>query len=129
MKLPKDLLSGIYTKPRIFLCEVDKERICQLETTNTSATLKFNSYSELSFEVGRTYNNLVTGETLVNPYYDKIEAVRLIEVEKFGYFEIQGPELISDGIKEAKNITAYSLEYTLSTKSKICFTEFSALRF
>ena len=116
MRLPKDWITGMYTKPRIFLCNPDKERICQLETTNTSATLKFNSYSELSFEVGRTYNNIVTGETLTNPHYDKIEAVRLVEVDGLGYFEIQGPELVSDGIKEAKNVTAYSLEYTLSTK-------------
>lgn len=116
MKLPTDLISGNYIKPRIFLCEVDKERICQLETTNTSAALKFNSYSELSFEVGRIYNDVVSGDTLVNPHYDKIEALRLIEIDGLGYFEIQGPELISDGIKEAKNVTAYSLEYTLSTK-------------
>ena len=42
--------------------------------------------------------------------------MRLIELEGFGYFEIQGPEIISDGIKEIKNVTAYSLEYTLSQK-------------
>lgn len=116
MLLPHDLLLGNYIKPRIFLCEVDKERICQLETTNTSGSLKFNSYSELSFEVGRIYNDLITGETKVNPYYDKIEAIRLVELENLGYFEIQGPEIIGDGIKEIKNITAYSLEYTLSQK-------------
>ena len=116
MVLPRDLLTGRYTKPRLFLCEVDKERICQLETTNTNGTFKFNSYSELSFEVGRTYNDLITGEAKVNPYYDRIEAVRLIELENIGYFEIQGPELNGDGIKETKEITAYSLEYTLSQK-------------
>lgn len=116
MLLPHDLLLGNYIKPRIFLCEVDKERICQLETTNTSGSLKFNSYSELSFEVGRIYNDLITGETKVNPYYDKIEAIRLVELENLGYFEIQGPEIVGDGIKEVKNITAYSLEYTLSQK-------------
>lgn len=116
MRLPKDILSETYIKPRLFLCEVDKERICQLETTNTNAALKFNSYSELSFDVGRIYNNTTTGETTVNPFYDKIEAVRLIELENFGYFELQGPELISDGINETKSCTAYSLEYTLSQK-------------
>ena len=116
MRLPKNILSGNYTKPRIFLCETDKEKICQLETTNTSGSFKFNAYSELSFEVGRFYNDIITGKTLVNPYYDKIEALRLIYLENIGYFEIQGPELIGDGIKEAKNITAYSLEYTLSQK-------------
>lgn len=116
MRLPRDLLSGNYTKPRLFLCETDKTKICPLETTNTSGAFKFNSYSELSFEVGRVYNDAITGRKLVNPFYDKIEAPRLIFLENFGYFELQGPELNSEGIKETKACTAYSLEYTLSTK-------------
>ena len=116
MRLPRNILSGNYTKPRLFLCEPDKERICQLETTNTNGSFKFNSYSELSFEVGRVYNDILTGNTKINPYYDKIEALRLIELEDFGYFELQGPELISDGIKEAKSCKCYSLEYILSQK-------------
>ena len=117
MRLPRNLLSpGTYAKPRIFLCETNKERICQLETSNTKGSFKFNSYSELSFEVGRFYNDIITGEVLINPYFDKVEALRLIELEDIGYFEIQGPELTGDGIKESKNITTYSLEYTLSQK-------------
>lgn len=117
MRLPKSLINpDIYTKPNFYLCEADKTRICQLETVNTNGTFRFNSYSEISFEVSRIYNDLITGISKVNPFYDKIEALRLIEVENIGYFEIQGPELKSDGIKEAKSITAYSLEYTLSQK-------------
>ena len=116
MKLPKDILSNTYTKPRIFLCETDKTRVCQLETTNTKASLKFKAYSELSFDVGRVYVDSESGSTLVNPFYDKIEAVRLVELEGFGFFELQGPELTSDGIEEKKSCTAYSLEYTLSQK-------------
>ena len=116
MRLPQDILSGIYTKPRIFLCETNKEKICQLDTTDTKASLKFNTYSELSFEVSRVYNDMLQGFNKINPFYDKIESPRLILLENFGYFEIQGPELNSDGIKETKNVTAYSLEYTLSTK-------------
>ncbi len=117
MRLPKSLINpDIYIKPNFYLCETDKTRMCQLETVNTNGTFKFNSYSEISFEVSRTYNDLITGVSKVNPFYDKIEALRLIEVENIGYFEIQGPDLSSDGIKEAKSITAYSLEYTLSQK-------------
>ena len=117
MRLPQNLLSpGTYTKPRLFLCETDKTKICQLEVSELNGSFKFNSMSELSFEVARIYNNIVTGETKVNPFYDKIEALRLIYLEGFGYFELQGPELVSDGIKEAKSCTAYSLEYTLSQK-------------
>ena len=116
MRLPKDLLSGNYTKPRLFLCETNKDKICQLETTNTNGAFKFNSYSELNFEVARIYNDIVTGETKINPFFDKIESPRLIYLENFAYFELQGPDHDSDGIKESKTCTCYSLEYTLSTK-------------
>lgn len=116
MRLPKDVLSGNYTKPRIFLCETNKEKVCQLDTFNTSGSFKFNSYSELSFEVARVYNDMITGQTKVNPNFDKIESPRLIYLENLAYFELQGPGLDSDGIKESKSCAAYSLEYTLSTK-------------
>ena len=116
MKLPKDLLTDAYKKPRLFLCEVDKQKICQLETTNLQGSFKFNSYSELSFTVSRMYTNIVTGKTSLNPYYDKIEGLRLVYLEDFGYFELQDPEDTSDGIHGQKNMTAYSLEYTLSQK-------------
>ena len=117
MELPRDILSpGLYVKPRLFLCNTNKERICKLDTTDTRGTFKFNSYSELSFVTARVYNDLMTGETRVNPFFDKIEALRLIEIEDIGYFELQGPELTSNGIEEKKSCTAYSLEYTLSQK-------------
>lgn len=116
MRLPRNILSGNYTRPRLFLCETNKEKITQLDITNLNGSFKFNSMSELSFEVGRTYNDLLTGATKTNPFYDKVEALRLVYLENFGYFELQGPELTGDGIKEAKSCTAYSLEYTLSQK-------------
>lgn len=116
MVLPYDILSQNYIKPRLFLCEVDKKRICELETIELKGSFKFNAYSELTFTVPRTYTNMITGKTDINPYYDKIEALRLVYLEGFGYFEIQDPEIISDGIREVKNITAYSLEYRLSQK-------------
>lgn len=116
MKLPFDLLSSTYKRPNIYLCETDKTKICQLEPIEMSASFKFNSYSELTFTVGRTYINMITGETQVNPFYNKLEALRLVYLDGFGYFEIQDPEIVSDGIKEVKNITAYSYEYTLSQK-------------
>lgn len=114
--LPYDLLSGTYLKPHLTLCETDKSKICQLDTTSMKGTFKFNSYDELSFTVGRTYTNMNTGETQVNPFYDKIEGLRLVYLDGFGYFEIQEPEISSDGIKEVKNVTAYGYEYTLAQK-------------
>ena len=91
MRLPKNVLTNTFRKLNVYLCETDKTKICKLETSNMQASLKFNSYSELSFEVGRTYNDNFTGETKINPFYDKIEALRLVYLEGFGYFEIQGP--------------------------------------
>ena len=116
MRLPKDIITHNYTKPRVFLCQPNKEKICQLDVTDLTGSFKFNSYSEITFEVARTYNDFFTGEMRVNPHYDEIEAFRLIYLEHFGYFELQGPELTSDGIKETKLCTAYSLEYILSQK-------------
>ena len=116
MNLPRNILSGTHTKPRLFLCETDKTRIATLQNSNLSGSFKFNTYSELSFETPRVYNDVMSGETKVFPFYDKIEAVRLVELEDFGFFELQAPELIGDGIKESKSCTAYSLEYTLSQK-------------
>lgn len=116
MKLPRDLISGIYTKPNLYLCETDKTKICRLETTEMSGSFKFNSYSELSCTISRTYTDMITGEQKINPFYDKIEALRLLYLEGFGYFEIQDPEIVSDGIQEVKNLTAFSLEYSLSQK-------------
>ena len=116
MRLPKNILTKTAIRPRFFLCDTDKQRICELEPIAPSASLKFNAYSELSFEIPRVYMDVTSGTTSVNPFYDKVEAIRLIELENWGYFELQGPELVSDGIKESKSCTAYSLEYTLSQK-------------
>lgn len=116
MRLPYDLLSQSYKKPDIYLCDVDKSPMCKLNATGARGSFKFHSYSELSFETSRTYLDSITGETRINPFYDKIETPRLIKLDGFGYFEIQGPELTGNGIKESQTVTAYSLEYTLSTK-------------
>ena len=116
MKLPFDLLTQSYTKPHLFLCETDKTKICELQTIEMSGTFKFNAYNELQFSIGRTYTNIITGKTEVNPFYDKIEALRLVYLSGFGYFEIQEPEIVSDGIEEKKNVTAYGLEYSLAQK-------------
>ncbi|MBQ8570285.1 MAG: hypothetical protein IJ444_02105 [Kiritimatiellae bacterium] len=116
MRLPFDLLSQNYVRPRLYLCEVNKDIICELDPISMSGSFKFNAYSELTFTIGRTYTNMITGETQINPFYDRLEALRLVYLQGFGYFEIQDPEIVSNGIREVKNITAYSLEYTLSQK-------------
>ena len=116
MILPKDLLSESYRKPKVILCQTNKDKVCQLDATGLTGTFKFNSYSEISFNVASIYHDLITGEQKRTPYYDYIEGLRLIYLEGFGYFQLQNPELYSDGVQEYKQINAYSLEYTLSQK-------------
>ena len=109
MVLPQDLLSKSYTKPKVILCQTNKENICQLDATELSGTFKFNSYSEISFNVASVYQDLITGETKPTPYYDYIEGLRLVYLEGFGYFQLQNPELYSAGIKDYQSLTAYSI--------------------
>lgn len=115
MRLPKDLF-GTYTKPKIFLCETDKQKMCMLNTTDTHASLKFNTYSELTFNIDRTYIDTLTGNKQTHLFYDSIEHPRLILLDNIGYFQIQAPDMSYDGFKESKTITAYSSEYALSQK-------------
>ena len=121
MRLPYDLLKSTYVAPKVFLCETDKTKICELNTIGLKGTFKFNSYSEISFDVPRILLDTITGESYIHPYYDKIEAVRLVHLPGFGYFEIQDPNINSDGIQEIKSINAFSLEYTLSQKYLVNF--------
>ena len=114
--LPQNILTNTYNKPDIYLCEVDDARICKLNTTDTKLSLKFNSLSELSFNLDRTYIDTLTGEKKVHMHYDKIEHPRQILVSDVGYFQIQGPDMSSDGLRESKTVTAYSSEYALSQK-------------
>ena len=116
MRLPKNLLTGTYVKPKIFLCEADKQKMGILNTTDTKVSLKFNSYSELSFNIDRTYIDALTGNKNTHLFYDRIEHPRLILLNNIGYFQIQTPDMSSDGFKESKTITAYSSEYALSQK-------------
>ena len=115
MRLPKDLF-GAYTKPKIFLCETDKQKMGVLNTTDTHVSLKFNTYSELTFNIDRTYIDTLTGNKQTHLFYDRIEHPRLILLDNIGYFQIQAPDMSSDGFKESKTITAYSSEYALSQK-------------
>ena len=116
MRLPKDLLSDTYKTPKVILCQTNKDKICQLDVNDLNGTFKFNGYSEISFNIPSIYHDLITGEQKRTPYYNYIEGLRLVYLEGFGYFQLQDPELYSDGIQEYKQLNAYSLEYSLSQR-------------
>lgn len=122
MRLPKNILSGTCKPPKVFLCQVDKTILGGLNPINFNGTFKFNSYHEISFELDRTYIEYTTGEYKVNPLYKFVTAPRLIYVVGFGYFEIQQSGIVSDGLREYKEVVAYSSEIILSTKYLDLFT-------
>lgn len=116
MRLPRDLLSGEYIAPDVFLCQTDKEIISKIQVLNLQGTFKWAQYSEISCTIPRIYIDETSMEETLHPAYDLVEGLRLIYLDGFGYFQIQEPTLSTDGIREVKEITAFSSEYMLSQK-------------
>ena len=101
--------------PRVFLCTTGKKIIGELPAFNRQLNAKWNSYSEFSFEIQRTYVDMITGETKIHSLYDKVEAPRNILVEGLSYFSLQDIDDTSND-NDIKSITAFSLEYATSNK-------------
>ena len=102
--------------PRVFLCTTGKKVIGELPAANRQLNAKWgSSYSEFSFEIPRTYVDIIDGETKIHPLYDKVEAPRNILVENLSYFCLQDIDDTSSD-NDIKNVTAFSLEYVASNK-------------
>lgn len=112
--ISKDYLNNP-TPPDIFLCNTHKKKIGQLPAYSRSGNFKWNTYSEIQFEIDRTYVDIIDGETKIHPLYDKVEAPRNIYVRNIGYFALQDIDDTSSD-KDSKSVTAFSLEYTTSNK-------------
>lgn len=114
MYLPSNLFKD-YTPMPVYLCQPDKTIIGELQTFDFDGTLKFNTYSEIQFSVARTYNDVITGKTFENPYYDLIDSIRIIYVRGIGHFIIQDiDENLSD--IDVKTVSCFSMEYATATK-------------
>lgn len=101
--------------PRVFLCTTGTKRIGELPATSRQLNGKWNSYSDFSFEIQRTYVDMLTGETKVHPLYDKVEAPRNILVEGLSYFSLQDIDDTSSD-NDIKSVSSFSLEYATSNK-------------
>lgn len=113
--IPKEALFDNPIPPRVFLCTTGKKRIQELPAINRQLNGKWSQYSEFSFEMQRTYIDIITGETKVHPAYDKVEAPRNIFLEGYGYWAIQNIDDTS-GDMDIKNVSSFSLEYATSNK-------------
>lgn len=114
LRIPRDYFSNP-TPPRLFLCTTGGKRIGEIQAYDTSGTFKWASYSEATFSVDRTYTDVLTGQTYVNPIYDKIEGPRLVEMDNIGRFIIQDNDTVY-GERDNKTITIFSSEYTTASK-------------
>jgi len=114
LSIPRDQLLNP-TPPRIFLCNTARKVIGQLPATNVNLNAKWRQYSELTFEIQRTYVDLIDGETKVHPLYDKVEAPRNVLVEGYGLFCLQDIDDTSSD-NDIKSVSAFSAEYATSNK-------------
>jgi hypothetical protein len=114
LNIPRDQLLNP-TQPRVFLCNTARKRFGQLSAYSISLNAKWRQYSELTFEIQRTYVDLIDGETKVHPLYDKVEAPRNVWVEGYGLFCLQDIDDTSSD-NDVKSVSAFSLEYATSGK-------------
>lgn len=114
LSIPRDQLLNP-TPPRIFLCNTARKVLGQLPATSISLNAKWRQYSELSFEIQRTYVDLIDGITKIHPLYDKVEAPRNVLVEGYGLFCLQDIDDTSSD-NDVKSVSAFSAEYATSNK-------------
>lgn len=114
LSIPKDQLLNP-TPPRIFLCNTARKRFGQLQATGVNLNAKWRQYSELTFEIQRTYVDLIDGETKIHPLYNKVEAPRNVLVEGYGLFCLQDIDDTSSD-NDIKSVSAFSAEYATSNK-------------
>jgi len=114
LSIPKDYFDNP-TPPRLFLCTTNGKRIQELNYYDGSINAKWNTYSELQFSIDRTYIDVLNGIIKTHPSFGKAESLRLIEVEGLGFFILQdSDDSYSD--KDSKSLSAFSLDYSLSSK-------------
>lgn len=114
MNLPSNLFDN-YAPPQTFLCQPDKTIIGELQPYDFTSIFKFNTYSEATFTISKTYIDIIDGKIIPNPYYFLADSLRVIYIRDMGHFVIQD---VKENISESntKTITAFSLEYSTAAK-------------
>lgn len=98
--------------PDLVLCNPDLTPIGVLaKAYNINFNLQATEVSELTFDYPAKDN----GEIVSN--YDACCAKRYVHVKPYGYFRLEKPKIVSDGLREVKSCTAYSIETTFGDKT------------
>lgn len=112
LTIPKSYIDGQPIQPRVFLCDASgKKRLGELHVHDLDGNFKWASYSEISFTVDRVFTNIITGEQVVDPLFDKIENPRQVEIENIMKGVIQDLGTVYAD-KDHKNVTIFSNEYS-----------------
>ena len=112
LHIPKEYFTGNPIPPRVFLCTTGKTIIGELPATNRSLNAKWgSSYSELSFEIPRTYIDIFDGTTKVHPLYNKVEVPRNVLLENCSYFSLQDINKTSND-NDMKSVTCFDYAYS-----------------
>ena len=114
MNLPSNLFDN-YTPPQVFLCQPDKTIIGEIQPYDFSAVFKFNTYSETTFTMSKIYIDTIQGKSFLHPYYYYLDSLRVIYIHGMGHFVVQDVKE-NIAVADTKTITAFSLEYSTSTK-------------
>lgn len=99
-------------KPSLVLANGNFDRVSPLGSAyGIGLELNLADLSTLTFEISKNIN----GEDVQG--YDECVGKRLVLVEDVGYFKLENPKIVHDGIKEIKTCTAYSLETEFRQKT------------
>lgn len=104
-------LNGRYEYPEVILANPDKEEefiMTQLKDLKIDA--RFNTTSEASFTVYRSYNNIII------PYYDSLVKNKLVYIMGFGWWVIDNVKEKYEGGVPSKSVSLISYEYILNYK-------------
>lgn len=98
-------------KPYVVLCNPNKSELYSLDNiTDTTLRLRYNALSEFDFTIPE-YDDGKKIEA-----YDYVVSKRYVLIEGIGYFLIENPQELMDGITRKKVVTAKSIECELNYK-------------
>ena len=95
------------------MSKMASKRIGELNAYDVSGTFKWNSYSEITFTIDFKYTDILTGETKINPLFDKAEGLRIVEVENIGFFIIQDPDRLLQILVKLVQLKLHILQNTI----------------
>lgn len=104
--------AGMPEYPELLLETMSEEPIGVLSgVSGLHFSIKLSEPSQMSFDIASV---LDSGEA--NPLYGRVEGYKLVYTASYGIYLLMKPETTTDGLKELKHVTGYSIEKELDGK-------------